>query len=226
LLEAGQRWGDRQLTEAGSHLALDILRLLMRRTGGRIVLLPGLRGFERADYTVINLSYYVFPALPVLAAACPDPAWLQVAAHGITMLRAARFGQWQLPADWVAVPTDSATIFPAPGWPARFSYDAVRVPLYMAWAGLAAESVVIDAIRWWSDPRRRMLPAWVDVVTGATANYAAPVGMAAIADLAISAAKTGRPQALPAVSTAPDYYSAALTMLAHLAWSDIGLATS
>jgi hypothetical protein len=50
--------------------------------------------------------------------------------------------------------------------------------------------------------------------------------MAAIAGLAISAAKTGRPQALPAVSTAPDYYSAALTMLAHLAWSDIGLATS
>jgi hypothetical protein len=66
----------------------------------------------------------------------------------------------------------------------------------------------------------------VDVVTGATANYAAPVGMAAVAGLAISAARTGRPQALPAVSTAADYYSAALTLLAHLAWSDIGLATS
>jgi len=222
LLEAGARWNDASLTAEGTALAADILRLLMRGHAGRHVLIPSLRGFEHSDYMVVNPSYYIFPAFPVLAAACPDPAWLEVAADGLDLLRAARFGRFGLTPDWLAISSGTGEITPAPGWPVRFSFDAVRVPLYMTWAGLSAESAVVNPARWWADFSRRSQPAWVDLATGATSGDPAPSGMAAIATLTI-AGVGGGVQALPGVAQAHDYYSAALTLLARLAWADAGL---
>jgi endoglucanase len=225
LLEAGARWNDPALLAAGTKVAADVLRLLMRRVDGRRLLIPSLRGFEHSDYVVVNLSYYLFPAFPVLAAACPDPAWVEVAADGLALLRVARFGRWGLPPDWLAVPTRVGAPHPAPGWPARFSFDAVRVPLYMSWAGMRLEPCVVDAARWWSDPRWGAPPAWVDLNSGEMSSYPAPAGIAAIARLAIAGASGVRgPVALPGVAQATDYYSAALALLAQVAAADMGLA--
>lgn len=222
LLEAGRRWNDPSLTAAGTRVAADILRLLMRGVNGRHVLVPALRGFEHSDYVVINLSYYLFPAFPVLAEHCPDPAWLEVAAGALELLREARFGLWRLPPDWLAVPTRGGDLMPAPGWPARFSFDAVRVPLYLSWAGMPLEPSVVAAARWWSDPSQRMPAAWIDLKTGVSADYPAPAGIDAIARLAVAGVSGARsPVALPSVNQATDYYSAALALLARIAAADI-----
>ncbi len=223
LLEAARRWHDPALAEAGARLAADILRLLVREIGPHRVLVPGLRGFEHPDYLVVNPSYYVFPAFPALAAACPDPAWLDVAAHAIGMFRQSRFGTWNLPPDWLAISGRPGPGRPAPGWPSRFSFDAVRVPLYMIWAGLGAEPAVLGAARLWTDARHRTMPAWVDLNSGETPGYTAPSGIAAVARLTIATALgRGRATELPSVALATDYYSAALTLLTHLAWQDRG----
>ena len=219
LLEAGQRWDAPDYTVLGTAIARDILRLLVRRVGAYSVLLPGTQGFELAEGTVINPSYYVFPAFAALARAVPDPAWVRVAADGLVLLRACRFGRWGLPPDWALLGrADGGLSLPA-GWPPRFSFDAVRVPLYLAWAGLWGEPALEQIRGFWTDPAHPVLPAWADLGTGATAPYAASPGVAAIARL-IGAQRLAGPvaqQAEASVAEAPNYYSAALSLLVRRA---------
>ncbi|WP_431281462.1 glycosyl hydrolase family 8 [Humitalea sp. 24SJ18S-53] len=216
LIEAGRRWGDPRLTAQGIDIARDILRLLVRRTGALTVLLPGARGFEREGFVVLNPSYYAFPGLRVLAGALPDPRWIPLVADGLALLRAARFGRWGLPPDWLAVSRRDGGLSLPHAWPPRFSYDAVRVPLYLAWAGLGDEPACRAAAAFWSDPRHRELPAWTDLVTDAVSPYAATAGIAAVAGLVTR----GEVPPGSIVAAADDYYGAALGLLTRMAWRD------
>lgn len=226
LLEAAARWRDPALLAEGRALAADILRLLVRAPGGRTVLLPGLRGFEHPTYLVVNPSYYVFPAFPLLAEAMPDPTWVRLAAQGIALLRASRFGRWQLPPDWLAVSGRTDPTRPAPGWPTRFAYDAVRVPLYMVWAGMRDEPAVSATAELWGRHSPSAQSAWVDLVSGQSADYPPPTGFRAIARLAMAASRRPLPPgAMEHVADAEDYYSAALTLLTRLASHDARLTT-
>ncbi|MBU8536441.1 glycosyl hydrolase family 8 [Falsiroseomonas tokyonensis] len=221
LLRAGRRWRSADYTAEGVAVARDVLRLLVRQVGDEMVLLPGAAGFEQRDHVVINPSYYAFPAFRALAQAVPDPIWLRLASDGLSLLRRARFGRWGLPADWVALPRTGGRPSPAPGWPARFSYDAVRVPLYLAWAGLGREPAAAGAARFWSDPNHRRMPAWTDFGSDAISPYAAPSGIVAVAQLAIAKhAEVSPMPSWPFSGEAKDYYSAVLTLLARLAWRD------
>lgn len=218
LLRAGQRWRDAEHTALGAAIARDVLRLLVRQVGDDVVLLPGLAGFEQREHVVVNPSYYAFPAFRALAQTVPDPLWLRLAADGIGLLRRARFGRWGLPSDWVALPRGGGRPAPAPGWPPRFSYDAVRVPLYLAWAGMAREPAAMSAARFWTDPGHARMPAWVDLNSDATSPYLAPAGIRAIAQVTSSRQATEALSApLPGVGESKDYYSAILTLLARLA---------
>jgi endoglucanase len=199
-----------------------VLRLLVRQVGRYQVLLPGGRGFDRRDHAVLNPSYYVFPALRVLAQAVPDPAWVRVAADGLALLRAARFGRWGLPPDWVSLARRDGAVSLPTNFAPRFSYDAVRVPLYLAWSRLSGEPALIGATGFWSDPAHSYLPAWTDLTNNAIAPYAASPGVIAIARLAApQRTPTGIvPASFPTVASTPDYYSAALALLVHLAWRE------
>ncbi|MBL6079944.1 glycosyl hydrolase family 5 [Belnapia sp. T18] len=219
LLEAGARWSRPDYTLVGTAIARDILRLLVRRVGAYSVLLPGAQGFELANGAVINPSYYVFPAFGALARAVPDPAWVRVAADGLVLLRACRFGRWGLPPDWAVLGrTDGGLTLPA-NWPPRFSFDAVRVPLYLSWAGLGGEPALERVRNFWTDPAHLAMPAWADLTTDAVAPYAASPGVMAVARLAGAQRPAGpvAQRAASSVGDAPDYYSAALSMLARMA---------
>jgi endo-1,4-beta-D-glucanase Y len=221
LLRAGQRWREPAYSAQGAAIGRDVLRLLVRQIGEEVLLLPGAAGFEQRDHVVVNPSYYAFPAFRALAQAVPDPLWLRIAADGLGLLRRARFGRWGLTADWVAVPKAGGRPTPAPGWPPRFSYDAVRVPLYLAWAGMAREPAGAGAARFWSDPAHGRLPAWADLSSDTTSPYLAPAGIQAIAQvITLRQSEDGGTPALPSVGEAKDYYSAVLTLLARLAWRD------
>jgi endoglucanase len=224
LLRAGLRWNEGEYIDLGTTVARDVLRLLVRQVADRVVLLPGVAGFEQSGHVVVNLSYYAFPALRALARAVPDPLWLRLAVDGIALTRRARFGRWGLPPDWLALARQGDGVAPAPGWPPRFSYDAVRVPLYLAWAGLGREPASEGAARFWRDPSHLRMPAWTDLSSDAVSPYAAPAGIRAIATLATLTESRGGDDRqipdLPTVSDANDYYSAVLTLLARLALRD------
>jgi endo-1,4-beta-D-glucanase Y len=216
LFLAADRWGSESYRAAGLEIAKDVLRLLVREANGRYVLMPGHDGFDQGNTLIVNPSYYVFPALLRLAQELPDPAWPKLWADGVAMLSEARFGALNLTPDWVDVSRADGSMAPASRWPARFSFDAVRLPLYMCWGGLVDDPVVGSAKAFWSKFGGEYAPAWIDVRTSETASYPQTDGMVSIQRYVCGGAAS-QAKTLPAVAKARDYYSAALTMLVHVA---------
>ena len=216
LLRAGSRWGTGDYRTAGQAIARDILALLVRDVGGRTLLLPGAVGFEAADHVEVNLSYYVFPLIAELQAAWPSPTWARLLDDGHRMVAEAQFGRWRLPPDWLRISARNGALALADRQPPRFSYDAVRIPLFMAWNGGPASALQRFAAFWGHNPADA--PAWVDLKTDECAPYKACGGVVAIARLAGS--DGGGP--VPAITRSDDYYSAALILLSRLAMRETG----
>ncbi len=219
LLRAGKAWNVPQYTKMGKDLASTILRLCVVTQNDRLVLLPAEQGFTHPTHTVFNLSYYVFAAFRVMAEAVPDPRWQQLEYDGRQLIAASQFGPWKLPADWESLDANAAER-PADGWPARFSWDAVRVPLHTVWAGITNDpGPAWNATRFWSAQHPVALPAWTDLLDPAMAPYSGHNGIRAVAMLSAAAIlHKGSRNDLPSVATAPDYYAGSLVMLARLAW--------
>jgi endoglucanase len=219
LARAARRWKRPELWEASSVICADLARLCTRELDGRTLLLPASFGFEHRDHIVVNPSYYVFPAFPDLAAVGgPDSPWMGLYRDGLSLMREARFGRWGLPADWLRLSRQGGRPAPAPGWSPRFSYDAVRVPLYLAWAGLATEPAARAAVSFFSGENLPYRPAWTEFAGDRLANYPMNSGQRAVALLA--AHTSAGPLPLPSVREAQDYYGAALTLLSHLALAE------
>ncbi len=215
LARAAARWNREDYAAQASRIARDILGLV-RVAGGRTVLLPGAAGFEKADSFVVNPSYYAFGLFPDLAAVAPSPHWAALQQDGRDMLLQARFGRWMLPPDWLRVDRRDGALGIAPGWPARFSYDAIRIPLHLVWGNVAADPVLQSFRAYWTAARPAP-PAWTDLRTGEEAPYPAAAGLRAVASLTASAPIGSIPNTLPSVMTASDYYSAGLILLSRMA---------
>ncbi|MBV9782621.1 MAG: hypothetical protein JO264_02270 [Acidisphaera sp.] len=219
LWRAAYRWGEPRYAEAAHRMADDILGLLVRRAGPRTVLLPGANGFTSSDSIEVNPSYYAFEALEELSQASPSPVWDALERDGVAMLSEGRFGRWRLPPDWLSVSRRDGSLQPAPGRPVRFSYDAIRVPLYMSWAHVLPNDLDRSFA---SYADSGTMPAWVDLRSGATAPYAASPGMRAIAQVSTDHGDAPLPQGFPSLHTAAtDYYSGALTLLSRVAWREM-----
>lgn len=216
LLRAARRWRRPELAQRAHAICADLERLCIREVDGRTLLLPAAFGFEHRDHVVVNPSYYVFPAFVDFAALRGTASpWMKLYRDGLSLMREARFGRWALPADWVRLPRANARVAPAPGWTPRFSYDAVRVPLYLAWGGMALEPAAQAAANFFSQPGQ---PAWTEFQGDKLAPYALNSGQRAVAQLVT--APSAAPVELPSVREATDYYSAALTMLARMAMNE------
>jgi endoglucanase len=218
LLRAGERWLEPAWRREGTRIADAILRHLVVQLDGRTLLLPAAIGFQQPDRLVLNPSHYAFPALEALSRAAPHPAWDRLITDGTVMLRAMRHGRWGLPPDWVEIGRDGH-VRPASDRPARFGMEAARIPLHLAWAGMAEEPALHAAARFWNDPARLVRPAWADLGSGEVSPEAAPAGIDAVAMVATAAAARAGPPArrLPCVKDCPDTTSAALTLLCGLA---------
>jgi endoglucanase len=216
LSRAARRWSVPAYATQARAIARDILRLLVREVGGRALLLPGVDGFETPDAFSINPSYYVFPAFSELATILPVRDWIRLRDDGAWLIDAARFGRWALPPDWLRASRPALAFSIAPKWPPRCSFDAIRIPLYVAWDDLA-EVRSMRSFALFFAPDDRIPPAWTDLATDAVAPYPASPGMRAIGQLARAFIDARSSQfALPSVAASTDYYSSALTMLVRL----------
>ncbi|MCY1292385.1 putative endoglucanase [compost metagenome] len=158
----------------------------------------------------MNLSYWVLPAIQHFARLEPDAGWQRLLTDAPRLLAAARFGPHDLPPDWLVLPSHGAPQ-PAQGWPPRFGFDAVRVPLYFHWGG--ADAALLEPIRrYWAGSGEPM-PAWVDLRDGSVADFPASLGVEAI-----QAVLDGR-ELPPAAIVQDDYYAASLYLLSWLARS-------
>ncbi len=206
LLRAAAAWNRPADRDAALTLAAAMKPLIVR-DGTEAYLLPGIDGFVGDGKRVVNLSYWVYPALKAIAATTNDAAWNDVAATGARLVEKARFGDHKLPPDWLET---AGTLRPADGFPPRFGYDAIRIPLYLIWGGYG-DAAHLDAISaFWRERGSAGAPAWIDLTTGDVSPEKQSPGMAAVKQLTLGEAKS------PSVTT-DDYYSTSLRMLTALA---------
>ncbi len=224
LLLAGESWGVGSYTAAAEEIIRSIEEHLVEPFGDRLVLRPGRAGFEGPGSRILNLSYCVFPALQEIAAHMQSEIWVDVYQDCLYFAQNAGFGRLSLPLDWIALKMDG-DLDPAPKRPKRFGYDAIRVPLYLVWAGHDSPRFIERyKSAWQRYSREDSPPSWIDPFTGDHATYRAAQGFLAVrrlVDYALYRHEGARHRAertrLPAVAKDDDYYSASLVMFSTLA---------
>jgi endoglucanase len=179
------------------------------------VLKPGVTGFDTPNGLVVNLSYWVFPAFEALNEVDPHPQWEALTRSGLRLTEIARFGRWQLPPDWLLLVNPLAL---SPQHPPRHGYDAVRIPLYLHWAGhtrTPADKARLEPFfKFWTQfDCAAFLPAWTNLLDNSIDSYGAEPGVAAIRTLV----NTGKPPAKTPSATAQSYYAATLGLLVEVA---------
>ncbi|NDL61687.1 glycosyl hydrolase family 8 [Acerihabitans arboris] len=211
LLMAGQKWNDKRYLLVSSLIQTSLINHAIVSFGGYTVMLPGVDGFTHPGRVTLNPSYFIFPAWRDFYQSSHNEIWQTLINSGRLQLINMRFGDDGLPTDWVDL--DQAGQFsPAVGWPPRFSFDAVRIPLYLSWAGIADDTMA-PYIKYWSKYSRGVAPAWIDVVKNQTAEYAMTTGMLAVRDLILA----GKAPIAATLARDEDYYSASLHLLAFYA---------
>ncbi len=182
LMEAGEAWGDAAATAAARRIARAVFAETVIATRFGPTLLPGVSGFragDRKDGPVVNPSYWVFPAFARLAEATPDLDWRGLATSGEKLLAEARFGPADLTAEWVSL---AGPARPADGFPATFGYNAVRVPLHLAWSeGGRRERLAPYMARWSGRGEPTGAMAVVDLASGRDGEPLADRGYRAVA---------------------------------------------
>ncbi|SDH11057.1 glycosyl hydrolase family 8 [Pelagibacterium luteolum] len=162
LARAGEGWDDAEkLLQAGS-IARTLAQSAIFEHDGASLISPGVIGFsaeDRPDGPVVNPSYWVFEAFPLLDRLVPNLGWAEVGAGGLDLIdRLTADGA--IPADWMALAGDEA--IPAEGFPPEFGYNNIRIPLYLMRAGHTGEILAQTAQIFDAD----FAPARIDVTTG------------------------------------------------------------
>jgi endoglucanase len=214
LLKAGQKWQDQAYLQASDRIQKAIVDREVITFGGHTVMLPGVQGFNKTSYVVLNPSYFLFPAWRDFAARSHLKVWTNLIDSGMDLLGKMRFGDAGLPVDWVALNADG-TVAPATAWPPRFSYDAIRVPLYVYWYD-AQSLQLVPFQRYWMGFSRLQTPAWIDVMSNNKAPYNMAGGLLAVRDLTLNQSGYLTDQ----LDAKEDYFSSSLHLLAWLALKD------
>jgi endo-1,4-beta-D-glucanase Y len=220
LLAAGENWDESYLTE-GIKLVRKIRRHTIRYTAYGPIILPGVEGFETDDAAVINLSYWVFPAFAFFARYDQPSVWQEVERTGLRLLELSTFGDFSLVPDWTEIRYRRLT--PAPGFPSVFGYNAVRIPLYLIWAGRGDNRHFAGYERFIrAHNQSATIPAEIDVVRNHPGPYPALRGMLAIYELMDRVIHNRRNfsiiQAFEPASGEESYYSTTLRLLSSAAF--------
>ena len=210
LMKADARWHDGRYSAASDAITKALVSHTVIDFAGYRVMLPGANGFNLNSYVNLNPSYFIFPAWQAFADRSHLTVWRDLIRDAQTLTGKMGWGEANLPTDWVALAADGK-MQPAKEWPPRMSYDAIRIPLYVAWQD--PNSALLTPWRsWWQKYSRSQTPAWVNVTTNEGAPYNMNEGQLAVRDLTLGV-KNGEPQ----ITAQDDYYSASLKMLSWLA---------
>jgi endoglucanase len=219
LAEAGAKWDPAYAAAARSIADAVAIRAVIPSRFGPL-LLPGAQGFapsERTDGPVVNLSYWIFPALDRLASISHTADWSAVTRSGLKLIDEARFGSNRLPSNWISLAGKAPE--PARGFPTVFGYDAVRIPLYLAWGrpdDVNHLALFSAALGHGDRP-----PATVDVTSGARGEPFGGDGFRTIAALVECLVRGSKiPRDLLRVVPG-SYYSTSLHILALMAAQDV-----
>ncbi|QCG95171.1 endoglucanase [Azospirillum sp. TSA2s] len=222
LLRAAEVWQAEAYRTAAIAIVKALASGLLVEQAGLTVLLPGRDGFRKGDTLVLNPSYWIFPAIRAFAALPGGERWSKLSDAGLVLLSKARFGGFQLPPDWMTLDAAGAVGI-ADGFKKQYGYDAVRVPLYLAWDGYRDPYYFRPFATLATKYGGTAVPATVSLPGGTTTQVAASVGMLAVYRLACRLAGGGDPVTVPPLAPDEDYYSTTLAHLSALAAQSLGI---
>jgi len=212
LVEAGRRWRAPAYSAEARAIALSLAHQVVFASAFGPALRPGVSGFgddDTKDGPLVNLSYWVFPALDAVSSVAPEVDWKALIDSGLKLFDAAQFGPRELPSDWISL---RAGVAPAQDRPPVFGYELVRAPLYLAWGPPQAKLRLAALTQSWlaSDDAE---PGVIDVKKGIVTQSFGEPGYRAVAALARCAAFGEKFPAELREVPLDKYYSATLHML-------------
>jgi len=213
LFAAENKW-DRQIYLVEGFRVLDAIKakLIDKKYGYQLVL-PTEKSIQSGDKPLqINLSYWVFPAFNLFADITGDPIWSEVYQSGVSLMKWARFGKWDLPADWMMLSEDKVTLEGAQS--STYGENANRLPLYLMLAKNYQTDLTAPYIAFWA---QESVPASVDLLTDQVSTLTVNTGMQAIQKATEANLNGDSDVTFPEISAKTDYYSATFILLSQLA---------
>jgi endoglucanase len=152
LAEAGAAGFGEQYSARAKDISLALRSTVYSGGSMGLQMMPGKVGFsaeERDGKPVVNLSYWVFPAFERLAVLMPLPMWPELTKSGIAHIEASQIFAAALPSDWFSLDLETGERAAAPGFDDAFSYNAIRIPLYLAMTGPQSRRVLRASFADW-----------------------------------------------------------------------------
>lgn len=221
LWRASVRWEDEMYAKASLKILADFHRICCKETEAGYVMLPGEFGFVEDGRIILNPSYYIFPAFQELSLFTLKTQLRNLAASGLDLITRARFGAYELVPDWVVFANGEFEL-PTNHLPSEFGYNAIRVPLHLAWAQPTAEALK-PFVAYWKAQEGKDLPATVLLPSDERGPDPALPGMCAVASFVTTVfeRKPFYPKDVPRLEDGESYYSASLKLLTQLAARDV-----
>ncbi|KQT51965.1 hypothetical protein ASG43_20970 [Aureimonas sp. Leaf454] len=220
LLRASERWKVAAYRDEAKRIVDDLADLATADSRYGRILLPAVEGFSKTaqpDAPVVNLSYWVLPAIAELEPISAKLAAARLIDSGLALIEAARFGPAQIPSDWIGLGGAEAPK-PAANFPPQYAYNAVRIPLYLAWYG-RDDALVEPFAKAWIEAGA-IQPKAIEVETGAGVGAMTGPGYLALSDLlACSLQRTETVDAAKRFEPTT-YYPSTLHLLSLMALSE------
>ena len=216
LTEAAEYWNDDAYRAAARRLAVDVGRkLVLTKTPLGMMLLPGVSGFAAEDRRR-------WPGAQSRPTGSFRPSsvcrWSRRKSIGTASRKAGSIFSKPLVSAAPdcrrnGCPTREGKVRPADGYAQYFGYNAVRVPLYLAWAGVGERDHYAGFVAW--AKRTPSTPAIIDVADGRAVQPFGESGYASIGALALCAVESKPlPAEARAMRTNENYYPVTLHLLA------------
>lgn len=215
LARAGQRWSQPDWIEMARTMARRLRETIIARTPFGLVILPAQQGFERNGSYTLNPSYWVFPSFEVLATVDDPKTWGEVQQSGRKLLAMSQFpAAGGVVPDWVVLHPDARLALPMEPVRRRFGYEALRIPLYLCWAGIVERDLIGAFLSAWRSDDH---PAWVDLASGERAAYGIQRPHRAVRSVAQRCTQVrSAPPDLSTLVDPSDYYGSTLMLFATL----------
>ncbi|MDQ0313614.1 glycosyl hydrolase family 8 [Amorphus orientalis] len=209
---AAKRWNRGDYLAFAAETAQALGNAVLVDHQGYVVMLPGRQGFmppSQPDGPVINLSYYHFDMMQIVADLAPNQPWRQAIEAGWVFYERV-LAEWN-PSDWTSVRDPNHPV-PAQNFAKRSSYDAIRAPINILSVEWAAHPQILDII----DNRFEQnggLPGIYDPVSRQRTGNLTNSGYRIIA-AAIDCVADGNPVPLELLNFRPEtYFGSALHLM-------------
>lgn len=177
LILAEQKWKQKTYAKHATAIVQSLRTHMAVRLHGRTFLLSGYYGFADDKGLVLNPAYQILAAYQAFAKIDDRQFWEEIHKDAQYLVDESSRNTIGLPADWVlAEPDGSIKIYAVKS--ARFSYEAIRVFLYQAWAKLPSPSGVNNVLDYYQKHGR--IPVWFNLTKEEISGDTASAGFYAV----------------------------------------------